>query len=198
MKYSIILGAFALAFGSASSANAALIVGDTNCAVTDISPAAAKCRGYYKGNLNGNSPTMRTDTAAALNALLGTSFSSSNFPVVETLGSLSGNIVNFMTPLYGDTVISFHVGAAKGQATGVGYNGTAFYQFDAGNIVGGLDSITFNRAGLSNARLYRTSTFVAPAVPEPSTWLMLILGFAFAGSMMRRAPVREMRVRYAF
>lgn len=37
---------------------------------------------------------------------------------------------------------------------------------------------------------------VTQAVPEPGTWLMMILGFAAVGSMMRRRQ-QEARVRYA-
>lgn len=189
--------AVAGAMFAATSANAALVLGDTPCALTDIAPTATACRGFYEGNLNAGSPTVRADTAAALNALLGTNYTASNFPLIESLPSLSGNQVNFARPLFGNTVVSFHVGAAKGSDTGVGYQATAFYLFNAGNIVGGLDQITLNRAGLSNARLFVTGTFQTPAVPEPATWLMLILGFAAVGGMMRRKPDTQLRVRYA-
>jgi len=180
-----------------SAANAALVLGSTNCSLGDISPGATACRGFYEGNLNAGSPAARADQAAALNALLGTSFTANNLTIIESLPSLSGSTVDFARPLFGTTVVSFHVGAANGQATGVGYSGTAFYSFDAGNLAGGLNTFTFNRAGLSNARLFVTGTFQTPAVPEPSTWLMLILGFAAVGGMMRAKPAQQLRVRYA-
>jgi hypothetical protein len=195
----ILLKSLAVAGGmlAATSANAALVLGDTPCALTDIAPDATACRGFYEGNLNAGSRVVRADTAAALNALLGTSYTPDSFPLIEALPSLNGNQVNFATPLYGNTVVSFHVGAAKGAATGVGYQATAFYLFNAGNMTGGLDTITLNRAGLSNARLFVTGTFQTPAVPEPATWLMLIIGFAAVGGMMRRKPNTQLRVRYA-
>ena len=114
---------------------------------------------------------------------------------LEDLSGLSGGSVNFVTALYGQTVVSFHVGAAKGQATGVGYQATAFYQFDAGNIFGGLDLVGFNKAGLSNARLYSTGRFVPPpAVPEPATWGMMLLGFGVVGYAMRRRRSRSFAI----
>ena len=95
----------------------------------------------------------------------------------------------------------FHVGAANGQANGVGYNATAFYQFDAG--ASGLNTFTFARPGLSNARLFLTgsapiipppcsglncgsSVFGSAAVPEPAAWALMILGFGGVGTMLRR------------
>lgn len=183
---------------AASSANAALVLGSTGCSLTDISPAATSCVGWYEGNLNGGSPAMRVDTAAALNTLLGVSaFNSGNVAGIETLGSISGSIVDFATPLFGNTVVSFHVGAANGQRSGVGYQATAFYVFNAGNTVGGLNTITFNRAGLSNAKLFSTGRFQTPAVPEPATWLMMILGFTAVGAALRRKPDAALRVRYS-
>ncbi|WP_233998123.1 PEPxxWA-CTERM sorting domain-containing protein [Erythrobacter sp. QSSC1-22B] len=132
---------------------------------------------------------MKADSATALNALLGTSYTGQTLTWLENLDSLSGNSVNFMTPLFGDTVVSFHVGAARGNPAGVGYQSTAFYRFDAGNVAGGFGSIGFNLAGLSNSRLYSTGT--APAVPEPTTWAMMLLGFGFVGGAMRAAKRRQ-------
>lgn len=179
---------------SATPASAALTLGGTNCALTDIGlQSASACRGWYEGNFNSNSPADRADQAAALNSLLGVAtYTQANISWIDSLGSLSGNSVNFAPALFGQTVVSFHVGGANGAKKkglgGVGYESTAFYLFDAGNFVGGLDAITFNRPGLSNARLYFTGQFVEqpPAVPEPATWLMMIAGFGLIGGAMRR------------
>lgn len=160
-------------------------LGKTACAFTDISPTATSCTGFYEGNLvNGSTLAQQ---ASALNTFLGTSFSAATLTVLETLPLLTGQPgADFATALYGDTVVGFHVGAAKGQKGSVGYQGTAFYRFDAGNLVGGLDKIAFNRAGLSNARLYSTGKFVRTAVPEPATWGMMLVGFGIVGSTLRR------------
>jgi PEP-CTERM motif len=176
------------AVAMAAPAFAAPTLGATACSFTDISPAASACEGWYTGNLVAGSPASKADQAAALNALLGvSSYSGGTLTWLETLPSLGGAATaNFTTALYGKTIVAFHAGAAVGEPTGVGYNGTAFYLFDAGNLVGGLDLIGFNRAGLSNARLYSTGKFVKTAVPEPATWGMMIAGFGLVGASLRR------------
>lgn len=192
---STLLAGAAFALPSAASAapviNPIPTLGSTLCALTDITPNALACKGWYEGNLNAGSPEKDAQTATALNALLGTSYTASTFPWLEDLPSLSGNSVNFATALFGETVVSFHVGAAKGEPTGVGYQSTAFYKFDAGNLLGGLDLIGFNRAGLSNARLYYTGKYTPPPpppppIPEPATWAMMLAGFGAVGYSMRR------------
>lgn len=129
---------------------------------------------------------MKADSAAALNALLGVNtYTGPTLTWIEDLVS-SNTTVNFNAALYGQTVVSFHVGAANGQANGVGYQATAFYVFDAGNAIGGLNTFTFNKAGLSNARLYSTGRYTPPpAVPEPATWAMMIVGFGAVGGSIR-------------
>ncbi|MFM9979190.1 MAG: PEPxxWA-CTERM sorting domain-containing protein [Sphingomonadaceae bacterium] len=179
--------AFLIAF--ATPASAALTLGATPCVLTDITPTATACGGWYQGNLNNGSPAGKADSAAALNALLGVaSFTGPTLTWLEDF-AVGGNSVDFATPLYGQTVVSFHVGAANGQATGVGYQATAFYLFDAGNAGLALDVLGFNRAGLSNARLYSTERVVSNAVPEPATWAMMISGFGAVGATLRRARV---------
>src|SRR6185295_3369917 len=98
---------------------------------------------------------------------------------------LSGSTVDFDRLLFGDTVVSFHIGAAVGAPGGISYNGTALFRFDAGTA--GLDTFLFNLPGLSNARLYSTGTCTVgpcgpppppppppPGVPEPGVWTMMI------------------------
>ncbi len=161
------------------------MLGSTSCSTSDLSVTATSCSGFYSGNLDSGRSSSLNDSAAIVNALLGTSYTGSTLPILESLPSLSGKNINFNTALYGQTLIAVHVGAAKGQSTGVGYQGTAFYLFDAGNLKGGLDTFTFNRAGLSNARLFATGV-PTPAVPEPGTWMLLLVGFGFVGAVMRR------------
>jgi hypothetical protein len=186
-----------IAAATPASAGQNLSLGGTACSVGDISlpggGQALDCVGFYHNNYNGGSSAQDAATAVALNALLGTSYTAATFPVKETMGSLSGNTINFAATLYGMTVVSFHLGGANGSPGGVGYNATAFYLFDAGTA--GLDSFTFNRPGLSNARLYDTdgppepcvgNCGGVPGVPEPATWALMIIGFGGAGALIRR------------
>lgn len=203
MRISTLLGATALSFAAATGAAAMgngngvtdPVVGSATCSLSDISPTAANCVGWFEGNISaqGNA-NAKHQTAFALNALLGTSYGSDDWTYIEKIEG-SGTSIDFATALYGDTVVSVHVGGANG-SNGIGYNGTAFFLFDAGMLSGGLDAIMLNRGGYSNAVLYTTGTSV-PAVPEPATWLMMILGFAAVGGMMRRRSAQEVRVRYS-
>ncbi len=184
-------------------------LGSTLCKLTDITAngaSASACGGWYKGNLDGGSGAMKADSADALNALLGGSaYTEANLSFLQDM-DVSGSTINFTAPLYGETVVAFHVGGAGG-AGGVGYEATAFYEFDAGDLLGGLDTFTFNLPGLSNARLYSTGTYTppvctvacggggSPGVPEPAVWSLMILGFGGAGVMLRRA--RRNRVQAA-
>ena len=127
------------------------------------------------------------DEATAVNALLGTSYTGATLPILQDLTSLSGNSINFTPLLTGVSVLAVHVGGAVG-AGGIGYNGTAFFR-----VVNGGDILTLNLPGLSNARLFTNG-----GVPEPATWLMMILGFAGIGLTMRkRNGAHQARVRFA-
>ena len=181
-------------------------VGARACLLSDISPAASACSGWYEGNLNGGSPEKLFQQAFGLNELfptdpydpatltnLGKMDGAGGDPDNGTFASngLGGFTINFNQLLYGQTIVSFHVGGANGQATGIGYTGTAFFLFDAG--LAGLDTFTLNVAGLSNAVLYSTGQPCTAncggggnEIPEPSTWVLMILGFGGAGAMLRR------------
>jgi hypothetical protein len=196
-KYLLSMAAVALTIAAASAASAKPsppsppTLGATACKSTDITPGASACVGWYTGNLNGGSPTQTFQSAYALNALTGgSSYSASTLTWLEDI-TVSGHTIDFTHALWGDTIVSFHVGGAGG-AGGVGYEGTAFYEFDAGNLKGGLDTFTFNLPGLSNARLYSTGTYhepppppPPPGVPEPASWAMMLAGFFGLGGMLR-------------
>ena len=47
-------------------------------------------------------------------------------------------------------------------------------------------SMTFNGTGVDDVRQIRLDEVVASAVPEPSTWAMMILGFAGIGFLAYR------------
>ena len=156
------------------SAQAATVV--SACQLTDVTPMATDCKGFLSGNLiSGNSADLAA-SADAVNALLGTTYTGATLPIVETLKNLSGSTIDFATTLAGPSVFAFHVGGANGNG-GVGSQSTGFFLIDAGS---GLDSITLNVGGLSNARLFTTS------VPEPATWAMLLAGFGVLGYALRR------------
>jgi PEP-CTERM motif len=72
-------------------------------------------------------------------------------------------------------------------------------------IVSGNGGRTFHNGFLTDtvgtSRIYTaqlSSFFAGGAVPEPATWLMLIMGFGFVGAAIRRRPAQNVRVNYKF
>ena len=143
------------------------------CSVTDISPQAASCAGFFAGNLLNN---RAENVLAQKTALSSLGFTwDGDFDKVETL-SLSGKTVDFTSLLNGTTFVAMHFGAGQG---GPG-NATAFYRFEAGT---NLDTFTLAYSASSNAVLYQTG--MAP-VPEPETYALMLAGLAAIGFIARR------------
>ncbi|MXO85236.1 PEPxxWA-CTERM sorting domain-containing protein [Altererythrobacter aurantiacus] len=65
---------------------------------------------------------------------------------------------------------------------------------------GNVNTLTVDYTANTNASYGGNLTFtpLAAAVPEPATWLMMILGFAAIGFSMRRRKDSAVRVNYAF
>jgi uncharacterized membrane protein len=163
----------------------------TPCALSDIGLSAGVCHGWVQGNFNNGDPASRAYVASVLNTLTGgNAFSGPSLTWSEDkAGPQGAPAIDFNATLYGRTILAVHVGAATGQANAVGYQSTAWYVFDAGAT--GIDVLAFNRPGFSNARLFSTgeppgACLVCNAVPEPSTWAMMIIGFGAVGHVIRR------------
>ena len=108
-------------------------------------------------------------------------------------------VVNGVTFLFGDGAASGGLGP---QATG-GYYSTASQSFAASNAF----STTFSLAAPGSVSFYLfddnlgdnsggVSLSVA-AVPEPATWMFMLLGMAGIGYSMRRKEKQTLRVRFA-
>ena len=180
--------------GGKAAAGGQQAPGPRVCLLTDVSPTALACTGFFKGNLLNNSSVDEQKTALAS---LGFAWEG-NFGTVSKINSLNGGtLVDFgnadsnpIDTLYGDTWIGLHFGA--GGPTGIGQQATAFFKIDAG--LTGLSSFMLNIAtGSSGAVLYSTES--APnggdrttdaTVPEPASWVMLIAGFGLVGAAARR------------
>lgn len=65
-----------------------------------------------------------------------------------------------------------------------------FTGVDQGNV-GGLEFVTTQNA-------FEIDNIAIQAVPEPGTWLMMLLGFGLLGGVMRAGKKQEARIRYAF
>lgn len=101
---------------------------------------------------------------------------------VEALG-LSGNVIGSNTLTLG----------GEGENR-IGLSGTMGELFTGFRVTlaptgGGVDS-------LSQVRLGGVAARPTAAVPEPATWAMMLIGFAFLGAAMRRKQPVTLRVRY--
>lgn len=106
--------------------------------------------------------------------------------------------VNALTD--GDVYFTFAGGDSDGQVTtlyDLGANGQNF--FNAFNGTFKSVTMTFtNGATVQDVRQFRISAAPkTPAVPEPATWAMMLLGFGAIGFGMRRRRLDTLRVRFA-
>jgi len=171
-------GAMALALGAATSAEAALVL-VSPCNVSDISPTAEACAGWYDGNLL-NNPGI-ADQQAAL-ATLGFVWDG-NWAVVDAtkVGPTGGNAYDFAGTLDGTAFIGVH----KGKGGRTGFEGTAFFKVSGT----GIDQFILNLPGGSSAVIYVPNG--GGVIPEPATWAMMILGFGGVGTALRTARRRK-------
>ncbi len=171
----IAVAGIAASFAVATPATAAVVA----CSVTDLTPPAQACAGFFAGNLINGSPS---GIAAQQSALASLGFTWDGTTVLETLSPLNSSLtVDFATLLQGISYIGIHFGASSPGTV----DSTAFYRVDAGT---GLDVIGLRYTASSNARLY--STTPTTVVPEPATWAMMLAGMGLAGAAMRRRKVR--------
>lgn len=70
------------------------------------------------------------------------------------------------------------------------------YQITANNGES-LSALRITSTGSSIFLFKQNSINLAPAVPEPSTWMLMLLGMAGVGFTMRRKDKQTLRVRYA-
>ena len=159
------------------------------CTNFTFSVAIINCAGGYSSNMISGPSLTDTIGLAAVEALGGSS--SGTYLETPLMNLSGGNILNFSTLLKGVTIFGMHVGGG-GDANGPG---TFFFSVDAG---AGTDVITVtgranaNSIALSNAALFQTA-----AVPEPTTWMLMLMGMAGVGFAMRRKEKQTVRVRYA-
>jgi hypothetical protein len=193
MKPFVVLASLALALAAAPSvarnSGGKLGGGVAACALSDLSPAASACTGFFAGNLLSGNPGNILAQQAGL-APLGLVWDG-NFGNVTKINSLGGGgTINWananqnpVPTMFGTTWVGLHYG--NGSAFG---NATAFYRFDAG---AGLQSFMLNMpTGSSGAVMYLSGKDPRNAiVPEPESWVLLIAGFGLVGATMRRKRV---------
>ena len=149
---------------------------------------------YVVGNANSNSAANRDLQSEAIGNLgaptyvyeIGDKWDNSYLDGSDALSL--GTTIGFGSDLFGETIVALHFGNGVGTPwrpteNSPGNRGgvTAFYLFNFTQPTSGI-TLT-NASALSNAHLYDTQS----AVPEPATWLMLLLGFfAMAAGLRSR------------
>lgn len=197
--FKIALAAVAIALGTGATPASAEIVDACNDSFVTIGgQGALACVGYYDDNAMLTGTAGQATSASAMNAL---QILLSGNPSVQDsepgyappynldvdtilankdgLGGAASFQFSPLTSMSGLTVLGIHWGN-NGDSSGRSV--TAFYLFDVSpsNTTVNLGN---NGMGSSNAQLYTTGT---PAVPEPATWAMMLVGFGGIGMTMRR------------
>ena len=125
-------------------------------------------------------------------------FTSEFFFELDFDGLASGSITQIAVNTLSD--IDFSEVLFNGQAFTL--NGNGFYEFGSvSNVVvnPGIQNLLVRGSSGGNGSFAGTiSVMQTAAVPEPSTWALLLLGFAAVGASMRSAKQpQEHRVRYS-
>jgi len=175
MKYLVATAVAATALFAASPASAAACTGTLSPDQTN--PTLADCEAFDK-NLNGGG--FIDEINAGFDAVGYTGPDLTFAPLDATkdfFAIMSGDILVFDAALTGQQFIAVHFGSSGGG--GGANNQTLFFQF---NFTSPTTQVDLNRLGYSNA----IGAFSTPAVPEPATWAMMLLGFGAAGVALRR------------
>lgn len=82
-----------------------------------------------------------------------------------------------------------------------GYNGSSYLDFQHGFTIAEINDVSGHEAGgafePNNVAFATVIPAVAPAVPEPATWAMMIVGFGAVGLAIRRRQEVRTTVRFA-
>jgi hypothetical protein len=195
MRRKLILALAGTAIAAASPAYADVTPTNDPCTYGYVTGAIA-CQGYYGGNLITGTTGSATTTAEnnAINQLITNAVSQGPGYTPPYAGLDYDTVLGAVTGLNGSATLNFGslnlsgltiLGAHFGNNIDSDPNNiTAFWLLDLGNNV--THTITLsNGQGSSNAQIFSTGT---PAVPEPATWAMMLLGFGAVGVAMRRSP----------
>lgn len=150
--------------------------------------------GFFGGTLNG-SGTLTTSDESFVNPDNGFTVQK----ITGITGTFNGSAITGLAPgVFGANNLFYLTGPFFVDGNGLGFNtasGVAVNLFVTG---GTAYQVNTQGAGLLIGRVTANATTVAAAVPEPSTWALMLLGFGFVGGAMRSIKRRQkLTVSYA-
>ena len=201
---SFVIAAGLLAASVSGSAQAAVLICDGNCVSTDTNvlvnssntPAlfqtgsAGAANVKFTSNENLLAPSNGQARIEAQDGIL-------NSLTFELLGGYSFetavfNLFNASQAATQVTITYFDptLAAFADQTFDLANNGQNFMGI-SGSAGETFTKISFNftNGGVADLRQLRLGDIAAPAVPEPATWAMMLIGFGVIGSAMRRRKV---------
>lgn len=182
----LFLAASLVALGAASPALATKPIdsstgtlGGGGC-ITDLSLSAGSsltsCYGREDKNVLDNNENGIINTALTALGYTGPAISYNAVPLTDIMKNLNGSqSINFPGVFNGTIFLGAHYGGGQ---DGPG-NTTTFYRINASN----LDLIGLNLKASSTVTIF--ARVPAPAVPEPATWAMMLLGFGMTAAWLR-------------
>lgn len=114
----------------------------------------------------------------------GATFTFGGFDASAVAGGPGGGATNLL--------VSGYLGAALVNSASFTIGNVSFASF--GGLSGSFDRLVFDATdGDGGFQLDNVTLNLGAAVPEPSAWALLILGFGLTGAAMRRPSVRALR-----
>ncbi|MBU3079499.1 PEPxxWA-CTERM sorting domain-containing protein [Sphingomonas quercus] len=163
-----------------TGAEVAQFVQNAGISVTGGTVVGAYWKNDDQNHLNNSNAVYTADALAAL-GLNGASLQSA----IQSVGS-GYTPTSFTTGgnLYGDIYVGLHFGGGKGKNAGYLANDTVYLHILAD--AGGVSAIAANSGkAYSGGYLFASGAPTTSAVPEPATWVMLMLGFGLVGATVR-------------
>lgn len=149
--------------------------------------------GFFGGTLNG-SGTLTTSDDSFVNP-------SNGFTVQKITGisgTFNGSAITGLAPgVFGANNLFYLTGPFFVDGNGLGFNTASGVAVNLFVTNGSSYRVNTQGAGLLTGLVTANATTVAAAVPEPSTWMLMLLGMAGVGFAMRRKTNQTLRVRYA-
>jgi hypothetical protein len=183
MKRFLIACSF-VALAAASPAHAASLIGNTVTCSQVGAGSSYSC--FFNSAVVGGGREF--EVGAAPNAAIGLDFTGGGL----NISNISGGSLSLSATILSLTNLSAAFSSASLLNSSIG-------GFDSSDISlqNGVLSLNFINTSWDRNSKASISLDTAPAVPEPGTWAMMLLGFGAMGAAMRSRRKQTVRVRYA-